>query len=156
MTSLSNNVYNDKLDDIVNKYNNTYYRTIKMKPVNVKSSIYIDFNKENNKEGSRFKVGGHVRILKYKNIFAKGFVQNWSQEVFVITKVKNTVPWTYVITDLNVEEIFGKFYEKELHKTNQKEFRVGKVIKRKSNKLYVKWKGYYNSFNGWIDTENKV
>ena len=92
-----------------------------MKPVNVKSSIYIDFNEENNKEGSKFKVGGHVRILKYKNIFAKGFVQNWSQEVFVITKVKNTVPWTYVITDLNVEEIVGKFYEKELHKTNQKD-----------------------------------
>ena len=92
-----------------------------MKPVNVKSSIYIDFNKENNKEGSKFKAGGHVRILKYKNIFAKGFVQNWSQEVFVITKVKNTVPWTYVITDLNVEEIVGKFYEKELHKTNQKD-----------------------------------
>ena len=80
-----------------------------MKPVDVKPSIYFDFNKENNKEGPKFKVHNHVRILKYKNIFAKDYVPNWSEEVFVITKVKNTVPWTYVITDLNGEEIAGTF-----------------------------------------------
>ena len=66
-------------------------------------------------------------------------------------KLKNTVPWTYVISDLNDEEIIGSFYEKELQKTNQKEFRIEKVIKKKGNKLYVKWKGYNNSFNSWID-----
>ena len=92
MTSISKNVHIDNLDDIVNKYNNTYNRTIKMKPVDVKPDIYSDFNKENNKEGSKFKVCGHVRISKYKNIFAKGYVANWSEEVFVIKKVKNTVP----------------------------------------------------------------
>ena len=74
----------------------------------------IDFNKENNKEGPKFKVGDHVRVSKYKNIFAKGYITNWSEEDFVIKKVKNTVPWTYVISDLNGEEIVGTFYEKEL------------------------------------------
>ena len=104
MTPISKNVYIDKLDDVVNKYNKTY-KTIKMKPVDVKPSIYIDFNKENNKEGLKFKVGDHVRISKYKNIFAKGYVPNWSEVVFVIKKVKTTLPWTYVINDLNGEKI---------------------------------------------------
>ena len=69
---------------------------------------------------------------------------NWSEEVFVISKIKNTVPWTYVINDLNGEEIIGVFYEKELQKTDQIEFRIEKVLKRKGVKLYVKWKGYDN------------
>ena len=72
MTSISKNVYIDKLDDIVNEYNNTYHTTIKMKPVDVKDNTYIDFKKEVNDKGSKFKVGDHVRISKYKNIFAKG------------------------------------------------------------------------------------
>ena len=105
-----------------------------MKPVDVKPSMYIDFNKENNKASSNFKIGDTVRISKYKNIFAKGYVPNWSEEVFVIKKVKNTVPWRYVVRDLN-GEVVGTFYEKELQKTNQKEFRVEKVIKRKGDKL---------------------
>ena len=75
---------------------------------------------------------------------------NWS-EVFVIKKDKNTAPWIYVINDLNVEEIVGVFYKNELQKTNQKEFRIEKVIKKKVDTLYVKWKGYNNSFNSWID-----
>ena len=79
-----------KLDDIVNKYNHIYHSTIKMKPVNVKSSTYVDFNKENNEKDPKFSVGDHVRISKYENIFAKGYIPNWS-EFLVITKVKNTV-----------------------------------------------------------------
>ena len=86
MTSISKNVYIDKSDDIVNKCINTYHRTIKIRTVDVKPSIYIDFNKENNKEGPKYKVGNHIRISKYKNIFAKGYVPNWSEEVFVIKK----------------------------------------------------------------------
>ena len=156
MTSISKNAYTDKLDDIVNKYSNTYDKTIKMKPVNVKPGRYFDFNKENNKEGLKFKVGYHISISKYKNIFAKGYVPNWYEEFFVITKVKNSVPWTYVISDLKGEEIVGTLYEKELQKTNQKEFRIERVIKRKEDKLYVKWKGYDNSFNSWIDKEDIV
>ena len=82
--------------------------------------------------------------MEYKNIFPKGSNPNWSEEVFVIKKVKNTVPWTYVISDLNGEDIVGTFCEKELQKANEKEFRVENVIKRKGNKLYVQWKGYNN------------
>ena len=83
-----------------------------MKPVDT----YIDLNKEVNDKDSKFKVGNHVRIWKYKNIFAKGYTPNLSEEVFAIKKVKNTVPWAYVIHDLNGEEIVGTFYEKELQR----------------------------------------
>ena len=147
MTSVSKNVYIDKLDDIVNEYNNTYHRTIKMKPVDVKDNTYIDFKKEVNDKDPKFKVSDHVRISKYKNIFAQGYTPNWSEEVFIIKKVKNTVPWRYIINDLNGKEIIGTFYEKELQKTNQQKLRIEKVIKKKGAKLYVKWKGYDSSFN---------
>ena len=110
MTSISKNVYNNKLDDIVNEYNNTYHATIKMKPIAVKDNTYINTDKDTNDEDPKFKVVDRVRISKYKNIFAKGYTPNWSEEVFVIKKFKNTVPWTYVINDLNVEEIMGTFY----------------------------------------------
>ena len=114
MASISKTMYIDKLDYIVNKYNNTYLRTIKMKPVEVKPSMYVDFNIDNNKESPKFKVGDHVRISKYKNIFAKYQAPNWSEEVLVIKKVKNTVSWIYVISDLKGEDMFGTFNEKEL------------------------------------------
>ena len=128
MTSISKNVYIDKLDDIVDEYNNTYHTTIKMKPIDVKDKPYINTSKKINYKDPKFKVGDLVRISKYKNIFAKGYMPNWSEEVFVIKKVKNTVPWTYVINDLNGEEIIGTFYEKELQKTNQEEFGIEKVV----------------------------
>ena len=88
MTLISKNVYIDKLDDIVNEYNNTYHRTIKIKPGDIKDSTYIDFKKEVNDKDPKFKFGDHVRISKYKNIFAKGYTPNWSEEVFVIKKSK--------------------------------------------------------------------
>ena len=74
----------------------------------------------------------------------------------IISKIKNTVSWTYNISDLNGEEITGSFYEKELQKTNQKEFRIEKVLKKKSDKLYVKWNGYDNCFNICIDKKDIV
>ena len=127
-----------------------------MKPADVKDNTYINADKEINNKDPKFKVGDRVRISKYKNIFAKGYMPNWSEEVFAIKKVKNTVLRTYVINDLNGEEIIGTFYEKELQKTNHKEFRIEKAIKRKGNKIYVKWKGYNNSFNSWIDKASLV
>ena len=104
MTSISKNVYIDKLDAIVNEYNNTYHKTIKMRPVDVKYNTCINSNKEINDKDPKFNVCNHVRISKYKNIFAKGSTPNWSEDVFVTKEVKNTVPWTYVINDLNGED----------------------------------------------------
>ena len=86
MTSISKNVYIDKLDDIVKNYNNKYHTSIKMKPIDVKDNTYIDFKKEINDKDPKFKVGDHVRISKYKNIFAKGYMPNWSEEIFIIKK----------------------------------------------------------------------
>ena len=85
MTSISKNVHINKLDDIVDEYNNTYQRTINMKPADVKDNTYIDFEKEVNDRDPKFKVGDHVRISKYKNIFLKKYTPNWSEEIFVIS-----------------------------------------------------------------------
>ena len=120
MTAVSKYVYVNVLDDIVNKYNNTIHRTIKIKPIDVTDYSFAGYNEESNKKDPKFKVGDHIRISKYKNIFARGYAPNWSEEVFLIRKIKNTVPWTYAINDLNGEEITGSFYENELQKTNQK------------------------------------
>ena len=119
MTALSKNVYFIVLNDIVEKYNNTVHRTIKMKLIDVTSHSYADYNEDS-----------------------------------IISKIKNTVPWTFVISDSNGEEITGSFYEKELQKTSQEKFRIEEIIERKGNKLYIKWKGYDNSFNSWIDKKD--
>ena len=89
-----------------------------MKSVDIKDNTHIDFKKEVNDKDPKFKVRDHVRISKYRNIFAKGYTPNWSEEVFAVSKIKNRVLWTYVINDLNGEEVIGTFYEKELQKTN--------------------------------------
>ena len=157
MTSISKIVYIDKLDDIVNEYYNTYHITIKMKPVDVEDNTFIDSMVFcSNDRDPKFKNGDHVRISKYKNIFAKGYTPNWSKDVFVIKNVKDTVPWAYVLNYLNGDEIIGTFYEKELQRTNQQEFRIEKVIERKGDKLYAKWKGYDASFNSWIDKKDLI
>ena len=101
MTSISKNVYIDKLNGIMNKYDNTYHTTIKMKPIDAKDNTYIHTSKKINCKDPKLKVGEYVRISKYKNIFAKGYMPNWSEEFFVVDKIKNSVPRTYVINDLN-------------------------------------------------------
>ena len=156
MTVSSKNIYFNVLDGIVNKYNNTVHRTVKMKPIEVMDDSYAEYNENSiklnsDKKDPNFKVGDNVRVSKYKNIFGKGYTPNWSEEPFVINKIKNAVPWTYVISDLNGKKITRSFYEKELQKTSQKAFRIEKVLKRKDDKLYVKWKGYDSRFNSWID-----
>ena len=123
-----------------------------MKPIEVTDDYYAkDPSIKPNKKDPKSKVGDNVRISKYKNIFAKGYIPNWSEEVFAIHKTKNTVPWTYTISDLNGKEITGSFYEKELQKTSQKESRIEKVLKKKGDKLYVNWKVHNNLFNSWIN-----
>ena len=100
MTTISKNVYFDVLDDVVNKYNNTYHKTIKTKPMDVGDDSFAEYNEESNEKDPNFKVGYHVRISKYKkNIFVNGYAPNWSEEIFVIEKIKNTVPWTCIIND---------------------------------------------------------
>ena len=96
--------------------NTIIHITIKMKPVDVKSKPYIDSSKEINDKNPKFKIGDNVRISKYKNVFSKGYTLNWSEEVFVIKKVKNTAPWTNFNNGLKGEEIVGTFYEKVLLK----------------------------------------
>ena len=112
-----------------------------MKPTEVKNNTYFDSIKEGNYKDPEFKVGDHARKSKHKNILAKGYTPNWSEEAFGIKEVRNTVPWTYFINDINGKDIIG----------NQQEFSIEKVIKRKWNRLYIKLKGYDNLFNRWID-----
>ena len=102
-----------------------------MKPVDVKDNTYVNIDKEANDKDPKFKVGDHVGISKYKSVFAKRYTPNWSEEVFVLKEIKNTVPWTYIINDLNDEQITGTFYGKEQQKTNQQEFRIERVITEK-------------------------
>ena len=140
------------LDDIVCKYDNTYHSTIKRKPADVKSNTYINtYIKEINYKDPKFKIGDIVRTSRHKRILGKGYVPNCSEDVFVITKVITMI--TYVISDLKNEEISETFYKKELQKTNQKELRVEKVVK-KCDKIYLNWNVYDNSFNSWIDEKD--
>ena len=125
MTAISKNISFDVLDDIVNKYNKTVHRAIKMKPY-VTDGSYAEYNEDFKQKDPQFKVGNHAKTLKYKNIFAKGYTPNLSGEVFVVSKFKNTVPWTYVVSDFNGEEITGSLHEKELQKTSQEKFRIEK------------------------------
>ena len=134
MTALWKNVYFDLLDNIVDKYNNTVHRTMKMKPIDVASDSYAEYNEDSNVTKPKFKVGDHVRISKCKKIFANGYTQNWLEEVFVISKIKDTVLWTYLISDWNGEKNAGSFYEKEMPKTSQEKLRIEKVLKRKGDK----------------------
>ena len=129
MAAISKNLYFDVLDDIVDKYNNTCQKTIKMKPADVKNDSFAEYNEESIKN-PKFRVYDHVIISNYKNVFFKGCAHNWSEEIFAVKKMKNTVPWTYLINDLNGAEIIGSFYEKEQQKINQKEFRIEKLIKK--------------------------
>ena len=131
MKAIPKNVYLDVLDDIVNQYNNTIHRTIKMKPIDVTDDYFAEYNEDSNKKVPKFKIGDHVRISKYKNIFDKGYAPNWSEEIFFVSNIKNTVPWTYIINDLNGVKINGSFYERELQKSNQEEFRIKKLVKKK-------------------------
>ena len=140
MTAVSKNVDFGVLDDISHKYINTYHNSVsvQMRPIDVTSNSYTECNVDYNARNAKFEIDGHVRISKYKKSFAKDNAPSWSEEVFVINKVKNTVPQTHVIHHLNGEETVETFYEKELQKTNQIEFRNVKVIR---NRLYVKWNG---------------
>ena len=156
--------YMDILPDLVEDYNNTKHSSIKMTPIEASKkkneltvwrNLYPDRLKIHN-INPKFSVGDKVRITKKKKTFEKGYTTRWTEEIFMITKILNTKPVTYKITDLNGEEIDGTFYEPELQRTGQQVFRIEKVIEKGKNKSFVKWKGYSDKFNSWVDNKNLI
>ena len=154
--------YIDVLDEMVKNYNSTIHSSIKMTPIEASKK-----NKENTvwqnlysipmpAAHPKFSVGDRVRIMKKKKHFEKGYTPRWTEEVFDIDVVQYTDPPTYKLKDLNGEKITGSFYEPELQKTGQETFRIEKVLKKRGNKVLVKWLGYPDSFNSWIDSNEII
>ena len=143
---------------MVEKYNNTYHRSIKLtpsvaqNPANYKHVYSAIYAKANAREStsSKFHVGDKVRITRKKGTFEKGFTPNWTEEVFTISSVKATIPPTYSIKDTLGEPIQGTFYEQELQLSVQEIVRIERVLRKKKKQVYIKWKGYSNAFNSWI------
>ena len=156
-TENNNTIFYNILDKLTNNYNNKYHSTIKMTPVEASKKINENkikniYNFEKIKKLSKFKIGDRVRISLEKNIFEKGYETNWTQEIFVIYDIKySNVPY-YYLKDLNNEKLKGSFYEQELQKKKQDDlYSIEKILKTKTNKIFVKWRGYDSSFNSWID-----
>ena len=163
-TDNNTSVYIDILPDLVEDYNNTRHSSMKMTPVEVSKkkneltvwrNLYPDRLK-NIDINPKFSIGDKVRISKKKKTFEKGYTTRWTEEIFTITKINRTSPVTYKIADLNGEEIEGSFYEPELQKTSQQLFRIERVIEKGKNKSLVKWKGYSDDFNSWVDNKDIV
>lgn len=151
------------LPQIVHQYNNKIHRTINMKPVDVtkkKEKMLLDtvYNKIKISElNSKLKLGDYVRVSKVRGVFDKKYNPNWSTEVFVIRKVQLTNPTTYLLEDLQHENIEGAFYKEQLQKTKFHDvYLVEKILKRNKNKIFVKWLGFSDKFNSWIDKSNFV
>lgn len=155
--------YIDVLGKLIESYNNTKHRSIGMKPKNVtihnqkqaRDKLYEKMKPPTKK--FKFKVGQYVRISKLKNVFEKEYVKNWSDEIFVIKqKVSREIP-VYKIVDLNGERISGTFYEFEMSLANKPVYyKIDKIIKRRGNRYYVKFKHYGKSFNQWIDGSDMI
>ena len=154
--------YIDILDEMVNNYNNTKHSSIKMTPVEAsnkknKNRIWMNLNgKDTNPVEPKFSVGDKVRITKKKSNFEKGYTPRWTEEVFTVSQIKYTDPPTYKISDHHGEEIQGTFYEQEMQKTHQDIFRIEKIIRRQKNRSLVKWLGYPDSFNSWVDNKELI
>ena len=162
-TANSTRKYTDILDELVNKYNNTYHSSIKMTPVEAISLAKSGYENKIYKnlyklfpiiKEPKYSVGDRVKISRKKGKFEKGYTCNWFEEVFTISKIQLTDPITYKITDYNNDDIQGTFYEQELQLTKQEAYRIEKVLKRQKNKYLVKWVGYPDSFNSWIDKKD--
>lgn len=157
-----NHKWLDLLEQVTNTYNNTKHRTIGMKPINVNKNNEQDILKSKYSHlkvvgKQKFKVGDVVRISKFKHIFQKGYTPNWTTELFKIVKVKITNPTTYLLEDLQGQPISGGFYETELQKTKQPDvFLIERILRKKGKKMYVKWLGFDNSHNSWVDMEKDV
>ena len=161
-----NNTYNymGALPDLLEDYNNTVHSSTKFSPVDASKeeneltvwrNLYPDRFKRN-KLTPKFSVGDEVRIIKKKKVFEKGYTTRWTEEIFTITEIQNTNPITYKLADLQGEEIKGTFYEPELQKTEQQIYRIEKIIKKEKNKSLVKWKGYSDKFNSWVNNKDLI
>ena len=161
-----NNTYNymDVLPELVEDYNNTVHSSTKLTPIDASKkkneltvwrNLYPDRYKINNLT-PKFSVGDEVRITKKKKVFEKGYTTRWTEEIFTIKEIQNTNPITYKLEDLQGEEIKGTFYEPELQKTEQQVFRIEKIIKKEKGKSLVKWKGYSDKFNSWVDNKDLI
>ena len=143
--------------DLINKYNRKVHRTIKMSPVKVNSKnekmlLETVYNNLKIYKISKFNVGDYVRISKYKHVFEKGYTPNWTTEIFKVKEVKNTYPTTYILEDYQGNPIKGGFYDEELSKTQfPNTYLVEKIIKTKGDRVYVKWLGFSNQHNSWIN-----
>ena len=156
-TENNNTIFYNILDELVNNYNNKHHSTIKMSPIEGSKKINEKkikniYNFEKTKKPGKFKIGDRVRLSLEKNIFEKGYDTNWTQEIFEIYDIKySNVPY-YYLKDLNNQKLQGTFYEQELQKTKQDDlYTIEKILKTNKDNIYIKWKGYDNSFNSWID-----
>ena len=164
----ANNTYRyiDVIQEMVDKYNNTKHTSIKMTPVLAsipenESKVYMNLYDDVIHDRSpqpvpKFSIGDKVRITKKQSVFSKSYLPLWTEEIFTISAIQQTNPITYKIKDMNGEEIQGTFYEQELQKTHQDTFRIEKVIRTKGNKMLVKWKGYSDDFNSWVDKSDVI
>ena len=159
-TENNNTIFYNILDELVNNYNNKYHSTIKMTPIEGSKKVNENkikniYNFEKTKKPGKFKIGDRVRISLEKNIFEKSYETNWTEEIFEIYDIKySNVPY-YYLKDLNNEKLDGTFYEQELQKTKQNDlYTIEKILKTNKDKIYVKWRGYDNSFNSWINKNN--
>lgn len=152
----------DFLPKVVIRYNNTKHSTTKMKPSDVNSLnanqlLNTVYNNLKIKMKAKYKVGDHVRISKHKSVFDKGYTGNWTTEIFKIRKVQNTQPVTYLLEDEFEEPLLGGFYEEELQIVKHPDiFLVERVIKRKGDKVLVKWLGMSSKHNSWINKDNRL
>lgn len=158
----------NSLQPIIDSYNTTKHRTIKMRPIDVNENnqekllrtVYrknqtLNVDDISKLRKNKLKLNDFVRISKYKSLFEKGYTPNWSTEIFRIIKIIPTEPTTYHLADLKGERIKGGFYEKELQKTQITDvYLVEKIIRRKGNKVFVKWLGFDNSYSSWINADD--
>ena len=163
-TDYNTNKYIDVLPELVEDYNNTVHSSTKLTPTDaskeenelkVWSNLYPDRYKTS-RLNPKFSVGDKVRITKKKTVFEKGYTTRWTEEIFTIKEIRETNPLTYKLEDLQGEEIEGTFYEPELQKTEQQIYRIEKIIKKEKGRSFVKWKGYPDKFNSWVDNKDLI
>lgn len=153
----------DLIQRLVDEYNGSRHRTIKMAPKDVSSgneqelldTVYNYKKIIHIKSIPKFKVGDHIRLSKYKHVFEKGYLPSWTTEIFVVKKIQQTDPITYLLVDWEGNDIKGGVYEEEMQLVKYPNvYLVEKVLRKRKNKVFVKWLGFDSKFNSWIDAKD--